>query len=75
MKIMNVGDLKTNFSEVLLDVQNGEEIAIAFGKSKKVIAYLVPKLSKTKKRKLGQLSSKGKIGKIDKITTLSEFGL
>jgi antitoxin (DNA-binding transcriptional repressor) of toxin-antitoxin stability system len=62
MKTLTVGDLKTNFSEVLKEVQNGAEIAITFGKKKKVVAFLVQKLSKNpQKRILGQWSSKGKV--------------
>ncbi|HRI59866.1 MAG TPA: hypothetical protein PK228_09085 [Saprospiraceae bacterium] len=54
MKTLTVGDLKTNFSEVLKAVQLGEEFAIAFGKRKEVIAYLVPKqLRKKEKRQIG----------------------
>lgn len=37
MKIMTVGDLKTRFSEILQEVQAGEEIAVAFGKKKKLL--------------------------------------
>jgi len=56
MKTLTVGDLKTNFSEVLKAVQLGEEFAIAFGKRKEVVAYLVPKqLRKKDKRQIGLL--------------------
>ena len=60
MKTLTVGDVKTHFSEVLKDVQNGEQIAISFGKKKKVIAYLVSEIkSESKpKRKLGLLEGK-----------------
>ena len=59
MKTLTVGDLKTNFSEVLKAVQLGEEFAIAFGKRKEVIAYLVPKqMRKKEKRKIGILEGK-----------------
>jgi antitoxin (DNA-binding transcriptional repressor) of toxin-antitoxin stability system len=61
MKTLTVGDLKTNFSEVLKDVQNGESIAISYGKKKKIIAYLVSEIkteSKKPKRKLGLLEGK-----------------
>jgi antitoxin (DNA-binding transcriptional repressor) of toxin-antitoxin stability system len=61
MKILTVGDLKTNFSEVLKAVQIGEEFAIAFGKRKEVIAYLIPKQArKNSKRNIGLLEQKGK---------------
>ncbi|MCU0325659.1 MAG: prevent-host-death protein [Spirosomaceae bacterium] len=59
MKTLTVGDLKANFSDVLKDVQNGEEIAIAFGKRKEIVAFLVPKKSvSAPKRKLGIWSKK-----------------
>jgi antitoxin (DNA-binding transcriptional repressor) of toxin-antitoxin stability system len=62
MKILTVGDLKTNFSEVLKAVQIGEEFAIAFGKRKEVIAYLIPKQArKNAKRNIGLLEQKGKV--------------
>lgn len=59
MKVLTVDDLKTNFSEVLKAVQVGEEFAIAFGKRKEVVAYLIPKqLRKKGKRKIGILEGK-----------------
>ena len=59
---MTVGDLKTNFSEILKEVQLGEKIAIAFGKKKEIVAYLVPKSSeKPKKRQLGLLQGIGTV--------------
>jgi len=62
MKILTVGDLKTNFSEVLKAVQVGEEFAIAFGKRKEVVAYLIPKQSRNKgKRKIGILEGKASV--------------
>ena len=62
MKIMTVGDLKTRFSEILQEVQAGEEIAVAFEKKKEIVAYLVPKASrKPAKRTLGILANKGKV--------------
>ena len=62
VKIMSVGELKANFSEVLKRVQAGEEIGIAYGKTKTVVARLVPKNTDLKKkRKLGILKGKGKV--------------
>ena len=59
MKVLTVDDLKTNFSEVLKAVHVGEEFAIAFGKRKEVVAYLIPKqLRKKGKRKIGILEGK-----------------
>lgn len=63
MKTYSVGDLKAHFSEVLDMVQEGEEIAISYGKKKEVIARIVPekKINKGKKRKLGALKGKVKV--------------
>ncbi|MFN0037070.1 MAG: type II toxin-antitoxin system Phd/YefM family antitoxin [Saprospiraceae bacterium] len=75
MKVLTVGDLKTNFSEVLKAVQVGEEFAIAFGKRKEVVAYLIPKhLQKNGKRKIGILEGKASITfKDDFKMTAEEF--
>ena len=70
MKIMTVGELKTRFSEILQEVQAGEEVAVAFGKKKEIVAYLVPKSArKSTKRTLGILADKGKV------TFSSDFGI
>ena len=62
MKVMSVGEFKTNFSQVLKRVQAGEEIGIAYGKSKEIVARLVPKaIVKKGKRKIGIFNGKGKI--------------
>lgn len=62
MKTLTVGELKSRFSEVLKEVQSGEEIAVAFGKKKEIVAYLVPKSArKTDQRKLGILQGKGQV--------------
>ncbi len=60
MKTMTVGDLKTNFSAVLKEVEAGEKIAITFGRKKEIKAMLVPSESVTepKKRKLGAWEGK-----------------
>lgn len=61
MKTLTVGELKSRFSEVLKEVQSGEKIAVAFGKKKEIVAYLVPKPDhKPAPRKLGILQGKGK---------------
>lgn len=62
MKTMTIGDLKAHFSEVIQEVKAGEEIAVAFGKQKEVVAYLIPKSArKPKNRQLGILQNKGKV--------------
>ena len=42
MKTMQVGNLKTHFSEVIERVKNGEKIVIAYGRSRKNVAVIVP---------------------------------
>ena len=62
IKVMSVGELKANFSDVLKRVQAGEEIGIAYGKNKTVVARLVPKnTDMKKKRKIGLLNGKAKV--------------
>ncbi len=62
MKTMTVGDFKTHFSEVIQDIKAGEEIALAFGRKKEIIAYLIPKANrKPANRQLGILQNKGKV--------------
>ncbi|HWB92484.1 MAG TPA: hypothetical protein VG605_11550 [Puia sp.] len=62
MEIMSVGEFKAKFSEVLKKVLAGEEIAISYGKSKNIVARLVPKKSaKKERRKIGILEGKGRV--------------
>lgn len=62
METMTVGDFKANFSEVLKKVQQGEEIAISFGKKKEIVARLIPGSGQKKaKRKIGIFEGKAKI--------------
>ena len=62
MKTMTIGDLKSHFSEVIQEVKAGEEIAVAFGKKREIVAYLIPKSArKPEKRQLGILQGKGKV--------------
>ena len=42
MKSMTVGELKAHFSEVLQQVQQGEDIAVCYGRKKEKVAVLVP---------------------------------
>lgn len=53
MITMSVGELKPNFSEVLKNVVDGENVIISYGRKKKKVAVMVPyakfiKNSKTK---------------------------
>ncbi len=62
MQAINVGELKANFSEVLKKVQAGEEIAILYGKRKKIVAKLVPEIPQKKsRRKIGIWDKKGRV--------------
>ncbi len=60
MITVTVGDLKARFSEILKKVQEGESIAVAFGRKKEILAYLVPKkmFGKRSPRPLGLLEGK-----------------
>lgn len=62
MRTFTVGDFKTRFSEILEWVRSGEKVAIAFGKKKEIVAYLVPKSPANEaKRPLGLLQGKVKV--------------
>ncbi|MEZ0485194.1 type II toxin-antitoxin system Phd/YefM family antitoxin [Fibrella aquatica] len=62
MRTMTIGELKAHFSDVIQDVKSGEEIAVAFGKKKEIVAYLIPKEARTPvKRQLGILANKGQV--------------
>ncbi|MCP4136344.1 MAG: prevent-host-death protein [bacterium] len=60
MKTLQVGELKSKFSQVIDDIKHGEEIAISFGKKKETIAVIVPiaVYKKKRQRKLGILENK-----------------
>jgi len=78
MKVMSVGELKTKFSAVLKRVQAGDELGIAYGKNKEVVARLVPrKATKQSKRKIGILNKKSKVifSKDFQLTTDEFLGL
>jgi prevent-host-death family protein len=60
MRILQVGELKTRFSEVLERVKAGEEIVISYGRKKENIAVIVPYGSFKKENRIvtGLLSDK-----------------
>ena len=62
METLKVGELKSNFSNILQRVQAGEEIIISFGKTGKKVAVLVPydKYISDSPRPLGLLKDKAK---------------
>jgi antitoxin (DNA-binding transcriptional repressor) of toxin-antitoxin stability system len=59
MKTLTVGKFKSDFSKVIKDIENGEEIIVEFGKSHKKLAILIPYQKYIfKKRKIGILEGK-----------------
>ncbi|MDR2587773.1 MAG: hypothetical protein LBC23_05895 [Coriobacteriales bacterium] len=58
MATMTVGELKTHFSEVLAQVQQGEEYQVAYGRAKKPVARLVPMDAERPSRTVGILQDK-----------------
>ena len=62
MKSLSVGEIKTQFSDILEKVQQGESFGITYGKSKKLVAEINPpkKQKNKKKRKFGILDGKVK---------------
>jgi antitoxin (DNA-binding transcriptional repressor) of toxin-antitoxin stability system len=73
MKTMAVGEVKTHFSEILKEVENGERVGILYGKTKKPIAMIVP-YNEGKKidRKVGILDGKIRIEFKDDFEMTSE---
>ncbi|MGI8811338.1 MAG: type II toxin-antitoxin system Phd/YefM family antitoxin [Pyrinomonadaceae bacterium] len=63
MKSLSVGEIKSQFSDVLEKVQQGESFGITYGKSKKLVAEINPPKKKIVKgkRKLGILDGKMKV--------------
>lgn len=57
---MQVGELKTHFSEALELVKNGEKIIVSYGKSRRKVAVIVPysEYKNAHKIKLGLLKGK-----------------
>lgn len=72
MKILQVGEFKRKFSEVINNIRKGEEVTITFGKKKEKIAVLVPYYvyKQKNKRRIGLLEKKAsfKISNDFKIT-------
>jgi len=60
MKAMTVAQLKTNFSDILVRVRNGEYVKILYGKSKEPVAMITPIKDKNSKREIGILDGKAK---------------
>ena len=62
MKTIQIGELKTHFSEILNKVKNGDEIVISYGRKKEKIAKIIPFKNdqNIKPRKLGVFKDKVK---------------
>lgn len=60
MKHVSVGDFKARFSDILREVQDGEEVAIQFGRRKETVAVLVSpeRLQRGQRRQLGIMEGK-----------------
>ena len=60
MKTLAVGELKSQFSAVLAEMQEGHAVAVGFGKSKRRVAVLIPygQYRKTAGRHLGLLEGR-----------------
>ncbi|MEJ5188983.1 MAG: type II toxin-antitoxin system Phd/YefM family antitoxin [Breznakiellaceae bacterium] len=63
MKILQVAEIRTNFSSLLKEVASGHEIGISFGRKKETIAVIVPieEYKKMKARRLGTLQGKASV--------------
>jgi prevent-host-death family protein len=60
MKTYSVAEFKAQLSEILDIVQEGEQVAISYGRKKEVVAVLSPQ-PKKKPIKLGVLEGKGSV--------------
>ena len=58
MKALTVAEVKTHFSDILVQVQKGENIKILYGKSKKPVAMIIPIENMASPRKIGALDGK-----------------
>jgi antitoxin (DNA-binding transcriptional repressor) of toxin-antitoxin stability system len=58
MKALTVAEVKTHFSEILMQVKNGATVKILYGKAKKPVAMIVPIPDMDSPRKIGILDGK-----------------
>ncbi len=42
MQTLTIGELKTNFSEVLKKIKSGQKIGISYGRKREKVAVIVP---------------------------------
>ena len=55
MQTVQVGQFKTNFSEILKQVSSGEEFVIEYGKRHTKVAKIVPYKEEVEQRIFGQM--------------------
>ncbi len=62
MQTLTVGELKTNFSEVLKKIKSGQKIGISYGKKREKVAVIVPYSDyvSTPERSLGLLKDRAR---------------
>jgi len=56
MKALTAAEVKTNFSDVLSQVKNGENFKILYGKSKEPVAMIIP--IENNQRRIGIMDGK-----------------
>lgn len=62
MKSLTATEVKSNFTDILAQVKNGENFKVLYGKSKEPVAMIVP-IDKKKSRKIGILDGKASFKK------------
>lgn len=74
MKVLQVGELKANFSKIIDEVKHGEEVTVSYGKKHEKVAVIIPysKYVKKVKRKLGILQKKASYTITDKFKLTDE---
>ena len=60
MEALTVAEIKSRFSQILVQVKNGENFKILYGKARKPIAMIIPIEHEDKSRKIGVLDGKAK---------------
>lgn len=62
MQTLNIGELKSRFSEVLEKIKKGQEIIITYGKKREKVAVIVPYSAYVSRpeRSLGLLKDRAK---------------
>jgi antitoxin (DNA-binding transcriptional repressor) of toxin-antitoxin stability system len=58
MKALTVAEVKNHFSDILIQVKNGENVKILYGKAEKPVAMIVPIDDMNNPRKIGALDGK-----------------